>query len=115
MKERILRVNSLIRQELGKILLREVDFPGDALVTVTRVAASPSLNRARVYISTIPEQKSEEVMLILNRQVYFIQQKLNKKLNMRPMPKIVFFEEKETREAARVEELLEKIKNRDER
>ena len=37
MSNRIQRVNSLIKDELGKILLREVDFPKDVLVTITGV------------------------------------------------------------------------------
>lgn len=114
MKERVLRVNSLIQQELGKILLKEVDFPDGVLVTVTRVDTSQDLNQSKVYISTIPEQKSGEVLTILKKQVYSLQQYLNKKLNMRPMPRISFVEEKKTREAGRIEELLEEIKKEDE-
>jgi ribosome-binding factor A len=110
MKERILKINSLIKRELGKILLREIDFPADSLVTVTRVDTSPNLIQAKVYISTIPDESSQEVIAILKGQIYFIQQKLNNKLNMRPMPRIFFVREDKTVEAGRVEELLEEIK-----
>ena len=114
MKERVQRVNHLIRRELGQILLREVDFPEGVLVTITRVDVSPDLNQAKVYVSAIPEDKGKEVLTILNKLIYSLQQKLNNKLNIRPMPKIAFFKEKQTIEAARVEELLEKIKKEDE-
>ena len=95
-------------------MLREVDFPEGSLVTITRVDTSPDLNQSKVYVSTIPEQKSGEVLAILKKQIYFLQQELNKKLNMRPMPRIAFLEEKKTQEAGRVEELLEEIKKEDE-
>jgi len=110
MKERILKINSLIKKELGKILLREIDFPTGSLVTVTRVDTSPNLIQTKVYISTIPEESSQEVFDVLENNIYSIQQKLNKKINMRPMPRIFFVKEKATSEAGRVEELLEEIK-----
>lgn len=115
MSERILRVNQLIKKELGKILYKEVELPEGALVTITRVATTSNLIQARVYISTMPESQNNEVLTILNKSLYGLQQKLNKKINMRPMPKIIFVEEKTTAQAGRIEELLEKIKDKNDR
>ncbi|NCO80166.1 30S ribosome-binding factor RbfA [bacterium] len=110
MTKRIQRVNQLIKKELGQILLREVEFPKDVLVTVTRIETSVDLNQARVFLSCFPENKAKEILGILNRQIYNIQQKLNKRLKMKFIPKIEFREEKETREAGRIEEILEELK-----
>ena len=109
MAERILKVNQLIKKELSQILLREVDFPEGVLVTLTRVESAQDLNQANVYISVLPENKIKQVLEILNRSVYFLQQKLNKRLRMRPTPKIQFTEEKQTLEAGKIEELLYRI------
>lgn len=111
MSDRIQRVNSLIKEELSKILLKEVDFPKDVLVTITRVESSVDLNKARVYVAVINDKQSDEVLEILERRIYDIQQVLNRRLKMRPIPRIEFKKEEKTKEAARVEELLEKIKN----
>jgi len=108
--KRLLRINSLIRDELSNILLREVEFPDGVLVTITRVETSDDLFNASVYVSVMPDDKKDRVFEILNKLVYFIQQRLNKRLRMRPIPKIFFKKEKLTGEAARVEELLEKAK-----
>ena len=116
MPKRIPRVNQLIKKELSQILLKEVDWevggwsPKDVLVTVTRVEASLDLNQAKVFISSLPESHTERVLSILNRQIYFIQQKLNKRLKMKFIPKIEFREEKKTREAGEVEGILERLK-----
>lgn len=110
---RVSRVNQLIKKEISQLILREVDFPKGVLVTVTRVATSTNLIQSRVYLSVIPERNISLVLKILKDSIYRLQQKLNKRLSMRPTPKIVFVEEKATREAGRVEELLEKIKNTD--
>jgi ribosome-binding factor A len=108
--KRISRVNQLIRQELSQIILRETEFPSDVLVTVTRVETASNLIESKVYISVMPEEKTSKVFQILNQQIYELQQKLNQRLRMRPIPRIKFIEEKETKEAGKIEEILEKLK-----
>jgi ribosome-binding factor A len=110
MSQRIPRVNKLIKKELSQVLLKEIEFPKDVLVTVTRVETLDNLNQAKAYISVMPEEQSERVLQILERRAYYLQQKINKRLRMRPIPQIRFSEEKETAGAGRIEELLEKIK-----
>jgi len=110
MSNRILRLNRLIKEELGKIILREIEFPSGIIVTITRIETSSDLTSARVFIGTFPEKFALDSLNVLNDQIYFIQQKLNKKLNMRPVPKLIFRQEKETIKAGKVEELLEKVK-----
>lgn len=109
--KRIQRVNQLIKKELSQILLREVNFPKDILVTITKVETSADLKESKIYISIIPEEIDQKVIQILNRIIYDLQQKLNKRLKMRTIPQIKFLEERQTSEAGRIEEILEKIKN----
>lgn len=109
MAERIPQVNQLIKKELGRLILKEVDLPEGVLVTLTRVETASNLIEAKVYISSMPDDQLPGILSILRKNVYFLQQKLNERLKMRPIPKIIFIEEKSTREAGRVEELLEKI------
>ena len=111
MSERIKKVNELIKRELSQIILREIEFPKGVLATITRVETSPNLIQAKIYISALPEDKTIDVLKSLSYKIYSIQQLLNKRLKMRPMPKIEILEEKQTKEAGRIEEILEKIKN----
>ena len=110
MSNRIERVNQLLKEEIGKILLREIDLSG-VLVTITRVDASSNLQEVKIYISVIPEAQANRVYGILKKEIYSIQQKLNKRLKMRPVPKIKFVREEKTKTAEKVEKLLEEIKN----
>jgi ribosome-binding factor A len=110
MKKRILRVNQLIQKELSNILLREIEFPLSTLVTVTRVEVSPDFNLAKVYISCLPEKNSSLILRTLKNQIYHLQQELNKRLTMKIVPRIEFVEEFKTKEAGKIEELLERIK-----
>jgi len=110
MENRTKRINDLIQEEVGKIILREIDFSRRCLITVTRVETASNNITTKVFISVLPENQKEKVMLVLNRKIYEIQQFLNKALNMRPIPKIIFYKEDKTSDAAKVEEVLEELK-----
>ncbi len=111
MSKRIERVNALLEQEISKIILRDFDFQG-ALITLTHVIATANLIEAKAYISVFPDDKAEKIVGVLNKAVYSVQQKINKALNMRPIPKIKFVRDTEIKNVSRVEELLEKIKEK---
>jgi ribosome-binding factor A len=110
MRERIKKVNQLILKEFSWIIIKEVDFPENVYVTLTKVETSVDLRSTRIYVSVLPETKTKQVLEILNSQIYHLQQKLNKRLNMRPVPKIRFIEERTTVTAGRIEHILENLK-----
>lgn len=108
--KRTQRVNQLIKRELSQLLLREIEFPPNVLLTITRVETSANLKESNVWVSVIPEERLEKTLETLSRSIYILQQRLNKRLKMRPIPKIKFLEEKETSRAGRVEKILEELK-----
>lgn len=99
------RVGSLIREELGKIIIRELEFPG-ALVTITDVEVNEKMEQATVKFSVLPSEKSERVLEILNKFRKNLQFKLNRKMNIRPMPEIFFRIDYGLKNAAEVEKAL---------
>jgi ribosome-binding factor A len=113
MSKRIDRVNQLIKQTLSKFLLKELDFKKSILITITRVETASNLNYSNVFVSIMPEQEIKRVMIFLNKNIYSLQQKMNKRLVMKRVPKIIFREETKTREADRVEKLLNELKNKE--
>lgn len=106
---RIDKVNSLLEHEISKIILKDFYFSG-SLVTLTHVDTTANLIEARAYISVLPEEKTDKVLEVLDKAVYDVQQKINKMLNMRPIPKIIFMRDEKVVEAARVEALLSQLK-----
>jgi ribosome-binding factor A len=83
------RVESLIREELIKIILKELEFPG-ALVTITSVDVQKDLDYAAISVSVIPSGKGEGVIENLNKNRKKLQHLLLKKINIRPMPELRF-------------------------
>lgn len=109
MSDRLSKVNSLLAHEISKIIAQDFEFSG-GIITLTHVDATANLIEARVYISVLPEEKTDLAVKALNNDVYSIQQKLNKTLNMRPVPRIKFIKDAILVEAARIEELLATLK-----
>jgi ribosome-binding factor A len=107
---RLEKVNSLLAREISNLLARDFDFHG-ALVTVTRVEATANLIEAKAYVSVLPEDKTAPALKALNHNVFDLQQKINKKLNMRPIPKIKFVQDRQIASAANIEALLANIKD----
>ena len=106
------KINNLIRDEVGKILHHNLDLDTDALVTVIRTVVSEDLNHVRIYISVFPSQFAEESLAQINKNIYFLQQILNKKLKIHPVPKMFFVIDKTEEKAAEVEKLIENVKEK---
>ena len=111
MSNRIFKVNSLLKEEISKIIQREVEFPPGTIITISSVNTSANLIEAKVHVSVFPEDKSEKILRILRKRIFAIQQQLNRKLKMRPTPKIIFLQDTVSSSASRVEEILEQLKN----
>jgi len=109
MSLRVKRVNELLKHEISQLLLKEIDFY-DILVTITEIETSPDLRYAKVKISVLPQEKNELIIETINKNIFQIQQKLNKKLHMKPIPRIRFEIDQAEIKAQRIEELLSKNK-----
>jgi ribosome-binding factor A len=109
-KERAQRVNQLIKEEISKIIRKEMDFGPSLLLTVTRVETSENLRDTNVFVSVLPEEGLYQTISVIKKATGFLQGKINKVLRMRPLPRLNFLAEKETVEAAKIEEILERLK-----
>ena len=108
--QRILKINKLIKRELGKIILTDVDFPKNAIMTITKVKTSADLRYADIFISVLPDEISIEIEKELKENIYFIQGKLNRKLFMKPLPRIRFMIDKSGEDVDRIGKIIEENK-----
>lgn len=106
MNHRPERVQSLIQEELSKIIVREVEFPEGALATITSVEVEKKLEWAKVFVSVIPSASAEFALEVLERSAWKLQHLLMKKINIKPMPRIRFELDRGPENAARVERAL---------
>jgi ribosome-binding factor A len=83
------RVQSLIQDQLSQIIGRELEFNG-ALVTVMEVDVDKKMERAKIRVSVIPSNKEDDALRELERSAGRLQHILLKKINIKPMPRIMF-------------------------
>lgn len=103
------KIEELVKHEIAKIIFSE-DFGPDTLVTVLDVRVSPDGLHANIIYSVYPITRGGWVERKLASGVFDIQQALNKRLNMRPVPKIRFVLDATEEEGQRIEEAIEKVK-----
>ena len=63
--DRMLRVNEMMRRELGSLIERDLSNYLPALLTVTQVKTSPDLHEADVYVSVLGTAAQREAALEL--------------------------------------------------
>lgn len=105
----MLKVDGLVRQQLGIIIAEEIEFPRDCLVTITKVKTSPDLSQSKVYISVMPTDKQEDALRILIRDSQNLHHRLNDKLFLKKIPKLKFFIDSSEDEARDIEDIIDNL------
>ena len=82
-----------MERELSQLFLKNLDFNG-AFVTITKIDVLEDLSEARIKISILPQEKIPEVFRTLSGRRRELQFKLLRKINIKPMPSLVFELEK---------------------
>lgn len=103
------KLNELLKEEVGKILFREIDISRENFITISRIETSSDLRNSTIYITVFPESKEEEIINQIQRQIYFIQKILNRTLRTKPVPRLRFEIDKLTKAQQKVYETLEKL------
>ena len=108
MTDRIKRINQLVKEKIADILVKELSF-NNVLITVQNVDTSKDLKHAKVGISIMPFEKSEQILKILQKQTPNIQKQLNKAIEIKFVPKIEFEIDRGEEKADRIEKILKEI------
>ena len=105
-------MSAVMREEIARVIERDIEFGRGVMVTVTRVAISPDGFYATAYVSVLGGSPGG-ALAVLQKNVYDIQQAINRALRMRPVPKIRFAVDEEEERRERVEASLAKLKKTD--
>ena len=103
----------LLRQELARLLERDVKDPRIGFATLTSVVLSPDLRTARVYVSILgDEDQKRHSMEGLNAASNFLRYQLAQRLNLRYTPVIEFQLDRSAEVNERLDELLRRAQNK---
>jgi ribosome-binding factor A len=104
------RVGDQIRQELAQLLARDVQDPGIGFLTITRVKVSPDLQLARVFYTTIGDEKArKETERALGRATPFLRRQIGSRLRLKNVPELSFMYDKSIEQQDRIERILQDI------
>jgi len=109
MSQRTTKINELIKQHVNDIILKELSLKSGVFVTISKVDTTPDLRYTRIFVSIFPEKEIDYIEKTLKKEMYRIQGALNKKLFMRPLPKIKFITDMTESKADEIERLLKQI------
>jgi ribosome-binding factor A len=105
------RVGDQIRAELAELLAREVRDPGIGFLTLTRVAVTPDLQQARVYYTTMGDEKArKESRRALERAAPFLRSQIGRRLRLKRVPELDFFFDESIEQHDRIERILQELK-----
>ena len=104
------RVGDQIRIEISDLLARQVSDPGIGFITVTRVTVTPDLQQARVYYTSLGDEKARrESQRALQRAASFLRRQLGQRLRLRRVPELQFFFDESVERQDRIERILQEI------
>ena len=109
-KGRPKRVAELIRKEIAELLMRGVKDPRIGFVSVMDVRMSPDLRYANVYVSLYGGEKEKKSSLAgLHQSSGWIRRELGKRVRLRFVPEVRFFEDDSLDRVFRLEEVFREM------
>lgn len=109
------RVGEQIREELSEMLSRGVVHdPGIGFITLTRVQASPDLQFAHVYYTTLGDARArKETARALERATPFLRREIGGRIRLRRVPQLEFRFDESVIHQDRVEQILRDLHKED--
>ena len=102
------RVGDQIRVEIAELLARVVQDPGIGFLTITHVKVTPDLQQARVYYTTLGDEKArKESRRALERVTPFLRRQLGRRLRLKRVPELQFFFDESVERGDRIEQILQ--------
>jgi ribosome-binding factor A len=96
------------------LLTREVHDPGIGFVTVTRVQMTPDLQQARVFYTTLGDDKARQNSeRAIERAGPFLRRQIGSRLRLKRVPELTFIYDESIAGQDRIERLLNEIRTPD--
>ena len=110
------KFSRLVQRELSEIMQREIEVPGNPIITPTVVRSSPDLRDCKIYVSIFPDEKIQETEEYLLDNLREIRQLLARRIGkqVRFIPDLRIFLDDSHSYAANIDQLFDKIKEEDE-
>lgn len=114
-KKRIRRLGELLKEEISKIIRKEVKDPRIGFVSLTDVEVSGDLRHAKVYVSVYGNDKEKkDTMEGLKQANGFIRKLVGERIKTYHTPEIIFKYDDSIEHGVYISKLIEKVREEDE-
>jgi len=110
MSQRAEQIAEVIHRKMNDFFMREVEFPKDSLVTITKVEVTPDLKYAILLLSILPITKIGTILKIINRRLKYARHFLSGYLTTRLCPELKVTIDDFALKNREIEKALEEIK-----
>ena len=108
------RVASLIKEEIGTIILREYSSTEYGFITVTDVRMTPDLKIAKIYFSIFGDaEKQQKTMKMLESEKQHIRSEVAHRVSLKFVPALQFYHDTTMDEVVKINKLINKIHEHD--
>ncbi len=106
------RVGELLKEEISKIIRREVKDPRIGFVSVTDVEVSGDLRHAKVFVSVYgDEQEKKDTMAGLKKATGFIRKLVGDRVKIHHTPEILFRYDDSIEHGVYISKLIKEVRN----
>ncbi len=106
MTNRVLKINTLIKQIVSDIIARKLHLKSNVFLTISRVYTTNDLYQSTVFVSVFPASEARYAIKTLEHEQGLIKKTLSQKLNLRKMPKISFVYDDTEERADKIEKIF---------
>ena len=108
------RIDEEFRRELSQIISFDLKNPNvTGMVSVTRVKVTPDLKYAKVSVSILNSKNVKETLEGLKKSSGYLRSELAKRINLRNTPELTFELDESLEYGARIDSILNEIKNKE--
>ena len=110
---RMERVNSEVKKSLSSIISYDLKDPRleDVMITITKCEVTKDMKNCKTFLTVMPEDKEKEIIKLIKNSEAFIKRQLAQKVLLRNVPTINFVIDETEKYGAKIDRLLEQIKN----
>lgn len=103
------RLGNIFVEEISKIISQEIKDEDIKFVTITYVQISSDLSYAKVYFTSLIDNKRKEITKALNKASKFIQRELCQRVEIRKMPELTFVYDESIEYGNKIEHIIKDI------
>lgn len=111
--KRMLQVAQIVKRNMSMVLLQEGNliYGSEPMVSVTNVVMSADMGIAKVYVSIYNTENKQEVMLMLEQEIFRLRQSLAQRIknHVRRIPRINLYIDETIDEMESLNKLFDKL------